>query len=485
MTQSSSKPNERTDGDDRKILVAFGKKTLGWLCAPLVKFLSLLNDIQQTVRKESPPRNWGLLFIAIALMLFFIYWHMPPSPHPAASPSKTAELVNTLANAFLISGFFSLLLGMKEFTEYTRNILASLLMNNTYLEKLSLQEKKDLRGNLDTFLYGKRVTDAEFGPYKFISEQYESVYNVPYRTDFSENFVLKAVCPYEKESVPLLFPCIGCGNRSTDEKYWCTKGTTKYTLYFSHIIQAIEAKERDSKYANITIPMGFNKIYYNPSVIKEIKNCYSIDELSTNCDMNPMLQVIVEGSYSAGEKGEKEDVKIVYTTRQDDKGKMVLIYDEPESSGVNKGNITDFITRESYDVTVKFNTQKVNERIDASVNVNLELCGKKFLNGEARITIHEASLSCKKDNVQHLHLSYPTWGLNAVFRIEDPNNDYLFHPYWYVQDSAAGASPDSMELNHVAFSQSGWLIKGHGYSLVWVSVRNGPTARSASGSGEK
>jgi hypothetical protein len=451
---------------------------------PIVRVAKFFEGLWAALKEDTAPRNWGGTFILFSIILFAIYGFIRSD----GQSSMFADILGIFAGALLTSGLFSILLGLKEFTNYTSEIIANLLMDNTYLSKLTMKEKKLLASKIDENIFGEEVVKS--GPYTFLHDDYPKIYHEPYRTNYVEHFTLKADCT--KQDNIHTFPCKQC--KADLDGHWCMEGSTKYILHFEHISAARPAGN-ESMYPkqDIAIPISFDRYYYNTELIKKYNDCFHEGLQAEDCCPTPILRVIICGRTIKQDENKPVTVKIVYTspdlpgekqTTPEQSGQsskseyLSLSYSDNQSENVE--DIHKFMTEKCYPITIKKGEMSDRHSISIESNTKMVLKGEGFLDGKVEVCIEEATLVCKKDMPQYMQLSYPTHGITASYVFKDPNADYIFHPYLFTQEQNDIACPvASSDFNTISFGLNDWMIRGHGYSISWIDV--GKTTSTVAG----
>ena len=412
-------------------------------------FRSLLN----VLKEDTPARNWGGILILFSVILFVIYaWHGPASPD---KPSNVISIVGILAGSFLAAGLFSILLGLNEFIGHMTKIVTGLLQKHSYLDTLDPKEKNELRKKIDISLYGKKTVENERGPYKYLLEQYGSIFGKPYRTGFIEDVRLHDECKKTQER-RVEFPCKMCVAKFVMPKgYWCSLTTTRYALHFGHMLDLENSNQKKAE--DIAIPLLVTRSYYDK---------VASEAFDSGTHRDSILRVTIEGKAHL----DKKAVKIVYQTPDDEavEGSNepgYLYFTAKDSTPGIK--FSDFIKEENYKINVVPSPEEFRLKREEGVQINLR--GEGFLDGEAHVHIEESSLWCKGDILHNMELSFPTHGFTATFTINDSDDHYLLKPHDYVQNEDDPTNKDSSPkqgLNTASFHTQKWLIRGHGYALA-------------------
>lgn len=401
-------------------------------------------------KNTSPQRIFGIILIIVGLLII-VANHLFQAYQFYDEKSIISELALALAGASITSGIFSVCLSFSEFIEYTTNVLCKILIDDTYISKLTEESKRKIRFRLDSSVYGENATDPKQGPYSFLSEIYPKLYSNPYRTAYTDTTTY-----FYNNS------CDMCNNQCTDKLnrngLICVHNNTSYNLHFEHIPTSELVENKFIKFS-----VGFEDHFYNPDVAQKIKT-----ETSTLGTPAPSFSLSSGDDYpfmnceTVKSLIQRFNVSIKTCSNKN----FQTLYKYSISNGkINFINSNENIYIKASTITYDFDCEN---KYYASVNFRVDfLLDATFFDGIARIAFEMLTLECAENHYNTLTLSYPTHGMDVTYTIAG-GRKFIVKPSAFTLN---WVQPEYLQnINHAKITIHDWLLPGHGCGISWIEV---------------
>lgn len=363
---------------------------------------------------------------SLGLGLFFYFWYFSTGESSTlislsgngttltgsitSPPFHIRDLLPLLGSSFLVAGIFSIALGFTDLIEYVTKRLKDIIINYSYLESLSKEERQNLKSSLDNLLYGQELTECPGGLYQFIDNQLDSILNQHYREEYRDSYT------YIPKGTSGL---------------WELTNINSYDMCFAHLTKtdfSIDWGESHSKVGALTGDKLQDWVHEHTATID-------------SC---------------------------TYRLNAEDSDTYYLTLDMELTKGIKESE-TDYIETENVILPKKVPVDVFNDA--AQITCSYSIPVKLVVNDEqgrcSSISVKSYTVETRamEDKVNSIIFSRPTKSATITCDIRDHEKTYNLSVSHFCLDDSQVEQWDGP--NKVGAKIKGWAIAGHGVTINW------------------
>lgn len=328
-----------------------------------------------------------------------------------------AELLGALGSSFIVTGLFSVLLGLVDFVTYVSSHLKEVIMEHDYLNKMGYDDKLLLRKKIDQSIFGTDTVKAQSGLYDFISRYNQSALSTAYRTNLNDKYDY-----YELK-----------GNSSA----WRVVSQTSYSLQFEHMKSEHYPRDTDQK---VFVPF-FQQSIFPSDQTKFPKGLFSD------------LKVSIEDVVFRLPDDAEDTLKQLFEGNKDVSETIPL-----------KPNVTADWIQGSPSVTFELSRQSEHHHRRLRYHFKIPIVVSRTKSDKLLVKIHSEKLVMKNDRHLMLSMSLPTKNTNLSCTIHSETNYKFFGSTFCIDDKLT----EDLLLNTGTIAVYDWMVEGHGMALSWA-----------------
>ncbi len=327
------------------------------------------------------------------------------------------EVFRLLAGSLLTTAIFGILLGLSDFVKFVSFCLRGIIVEHSYLEKLSPENKEYLKTKIDSAILGEETTKSPDSLYRFVDAQLPEMYKHPYRREFHD---LHYYYNSEKDG------------------FWEVHQQMSYVLYQSLINP-------------MNLEVRFARSFKKPDDIEKYEDMVISSEVHVGKDEFRLTRESIsrEGNgltQGDGNAGESESNETKFFLEPDRKNKLLEV-----------------------PVDIQVSKQLLGGREIITMQYAISLDRNKIRGvQEIKVSIKNKHYISKTENSHYLTMGAPTRDMLLGIHF----NCGEFETY----ASGFGFNPDACEMrrerNSAFVDIKEWLLPGHGAVITWREVEN-------------